>query len=85
MAELRTMEAQTRAGELLELADVQQTVSVAFKQIAQAVFSLPDVLEQRCGLTPSQASEAEKICDSAMADLHKSLAGMTNPKEKTQC
>ena len=79
LADLRSMEAATRAGELIPAAEVQEAVTLANAAVAQALLSLPDTLELTAGLTPAQAETAERVIHAAMSDLANRLAHLSPP------
>ena len=74
LADLRTMEAATRARELIPASEMEQAVSTAFNRIAQALLSLPDTLERKAGLSPAQAETAQHVIHAAMDALADDLA-----------
>lgn len=69
--ETRRRDLQIRDRELIPASEVESAVAQAFASLAQAVQSLPDVLEQDAALTPEQAESAERA-------LHRALNGMAD-------
>lgn len=80
LADIRLMEAATKAGELIPADEVAETVATAFQRIAQTIFALPDQLERRAGLTPEQAETAQRVIHDAMDGLADDLAELTPPE-----
>jgi len=84
LADIRAMEARTRAGTLIPADEVAQAVSTAFSRIAQTVWGLPDLLERKAGLTPAQAETAQQAIHAAMDALADDLAQFQIPQEDLQ-
>lgn len=76
MARARRMAAQAedaeldlavKRGDLVSRTAFQQASVVAMAVLAQTLNSIPDQMERRCGLTPSQAGELAKGISEALA------------------
>jgi len=84
LADIRAMEARTRAGTLLPADEVAQAVSTAFSRIAQTVWGLPDLLERKAGLSPAQAELAQEVTHAAMSGLADDLSKFQITQEDLQ-
>lgn len=60
-------------GEMIPAADVEQTISNAFKSLAQSLESLPDALERDCGLPPLAVIAMQPVCDAAREAMFENL------------
>ncbi|MCC4114665.1 DUF1441 family protein [Aromatoleum toluclasticum] len=75
-AEREELAYRKEAGELCEVAEVQQAVSTAFAAIASELRSIPDHLERRGDATPEQAERISQAIDDAMEVLADRLAAL---------
>lgn len=65
LAHLREMEVSERMRSLIPAHEAEEILAVTFAQIAQALLSLPDLLERRAGLQP----EATEVVDQTIHSL----------------
>jgi len=75
LARIRTMEADTRARELIPADEVESALAVAFATVAQALLILPDTMERE-GLPPEAAATAERVIHAAMDGLATDLQAL---------
>ena len=68
LARLRGMEADEAERRLIPAAEVESTLALAFATVAQALLSLPDVMEAE-GLPREAAETAERTIQAAMDGL----------------
>ena len=63
LADLRRMEADTKAGELYDRGEVLRVIATTIAVFAEQVRGIPDKLERENGLTGRQAEAAERVID----------------------
>jgi terminase small subunit / prophage DNA-packing protein len=74
--ETRRRDLQIRDRELIPAAEVESAVAQGFASLAQAIQSLPDVLEQDSALTPEQAEAAEVSLHAALNAIADQLSAL---------
>lgn len=57
----------------IPMAEVEQVVATAFKSLASALDTLPDVLERDCALRPEEVERAIAVIDGAREGLYQQL------------
>lgn len=72
--ETRRRELQVRDRHFIPDSEVEQSVATAFAAVAQSVLALPDQLERRAGLTPTQSESAQQAIHETLNDLAERLA-----------
>ena len=72
--ETRRRELQVRDRELIPEAEVEQTVATAFSAVAQSMLALPDQLERRAGLTPTQSEIVQAAVHETLTELSERLS-----------
>lgn len=58
---------------MVPAADIERTITGAFKALAQTLDTLPDALERDCGLPPAAVVAAHHAVDAARDALHDTL------------
>lgn len=74
--ETRRRELQERDRHLIPDGEVEQTIATAFATVAQSVLALPDQLERRAGLTPTQSDAVQSAVHESLSDLADRLASL---------
>lgn len=74
--EARRRDIQERDRHLIPDSEVEQTVATAFASVAQAMLALPDNLERRAGLTPSQSDAIQQAIHESLNDLAERLSNL---------
>ena len=72
--ETRRRELQVRDRALIPESEVEQTVATAFSAVAQSMLALPDQLERRAGLTPTQSEIVQAAVHETLTELSERLS-----------
>jgi hypothetical protein len=81
-AQLEEVRYQEECGELVPKIQMQEEMSRAAKVFAQAMDTLPDILERDCGLTPAQIASVEKRLDAVREEVYQALTPDDQPREQ---
>lgn len=76
-AEREKLQLQVEQGELLSSLHVEQRFASVFKVVAEALDTLPDVLERDCGAAPLLLAKIEQRLDAARDELYARLTEHT--------
>lgn len=82
-AELDRMKLQETRHELIPRLEVEQELASVLKIVAEALDTLPDIVERDCGATPSQLQRIETVLDRAREEMHKRLTEQTADEAQT--
>lgn len=77
-SEREKLQLQVERGELLSSLEVEQRYAALFKVVAEALDTLPDVLERDCGASPLQLTKIEQRLDTMRDDLYSRLTESTD-------
>lgn len=68
----------------IPMAEVEQVVATAFKSLASALDTLPDVLERDCALRPEEVERAISVIDGAREGLYQQLLEVCSSLGETE-
>lgn len=69
------------SGEYLSRTAFREASATLLAEVAQALRSLPDILERKCSLTPEALVRAEQVIDDALSTLANGLELFTETNE----
>jgi hypothetical protein len=72
-AEREKLELQTERGELIPRIETEREQARIISILAQALDTLPDIVERDCWATPNQLEKIEKICDQLREKIYSEL------------
>lgn len=76
-ADLNELEFKIKSGEYVARDAVRQAAATMLATIAQALRSLPDTLERKCNMQPSEAELVERAIDTVLEGLSEDLRMLT--------
>lgn len=74
-AHLEELKYKAAARELIPIRDHETALATAFKMVAAALETLPDVLERDAGLSGAAIEVAQRVVDRVRDDLYRRLQG----------
>lgn len=72
-AELASLQVRKQHGELLQRIDVELAATRLHAFLAQSLRSLPDTMERKCGLDPTQVQYVQDYIDELTLDIRRRL------------